>query len=195
MNLSGKDIVRNIQSDDKNAFEELYRFLFKKLAYFSCQYLMDEEASDSIVQDAFTELWANRKSLQKDTNVHAWLFTVVKNKSLKQISKERSKRRYNDYIKIRQLDINYNSLSGFDTSNFVFEELQSNIDKALSKLSPSARIVFEKSRFEEKKNKEIAEELGISVKTVEGHMTKALKILREELSDYLPLLYLLFYLK
>ena len=195
MNLSGKEIVQRMQSGDKESFEELYCFLFSKLVYFSRQYLLDQESADSIVQDAFTELWAKRKALQVETNLQAWLFTVVKNKSLKHISKERSKQRYTDYIKVRQLDINYHSLTEFDTSDFIFEELQSKIKLALAKLSPSVRIVFEKSRFEDKKNREIAEELGIGIKTVEAHISKALRILRTDLKEYLPLVSILFFIK
>ncbi len=176
-------------------FEGLYSFFYPKLSYFANQYLLDAEAANSLVQDVFTELWEHRKNLQDDTNIQAWLFTVTKNKSLKQISKERTKQRYGDYLRVREMEINYKSLSDFDTSNFVFEELQQKVDEALSKLSLSVRTVFEKSRYEDKKNREIADELGISIKTVEAHISKALKHLRMELKEYLPLLYILFFLK
>ena len=186
------EIVRKIKSGDQSAFESLYRLFYPKLSYFSGQYLPDTEMAHSVVQDVFTELWEKRSTLQSDTNIQAWLFTVTKNKSLKQIGKERSKQRYTDYLKTRQLDVNYQSLADFDTDNFVFEELQQKVELALAKLSSPVRIVFEKSRFENKKNKEIADELGISIKTVEAHISKALKLLRTELKEYLPLLYILF---
>lgn len=195
MNLTGLEIVREIKSGNKSAFENLYRFFYPKLSYFSNQYLLDVDAANSVAQDVFTELWEKRSTLHEDTNIQAWLFTVTKNKSLKLISKEKTKQKYTDYIRARQLEINYKSLTDFDTSNFLFEELQNKIKTALSKLSPPVREVFEKSRFEDKKNREIAEELGISVKTVEAHVSKALKLLRTELKEYLPLLYILFFLK
>ena len=180
---------------DQEAFESLYRFFFPKLRYFARQYLADGEVVENIVQDTFTELWASRSKLNSDFNVQAWLFTVVKNKSLKQIDKERTRERYTDYLKVRQLDLNYNLLDQFNTSDLVFEELQEKIEIALNKLSAPVRQVFEKSRFEDKKNREIADELGVSVKTVEAHVSKALKLLREELKDYLPLLCILFFSK
>lgn len=195
MNLTGLEIVREIKSGNKSAFENLYRFFYPKLSYFSNQYLLDVDAANSVAQDVFTELWEKRSTLHEDTNIQAWIFTVTKNKSLKLISKEKTKQKYTDYIRARQLEINYKSLTDFDTSNFLFEELQNKIKTALSKLSPPVREVFEKSRFEDKKNREIAEELGISVKTVEAHVSKALKLLRTELKEYLPLLYILFFLK
>ncbi|MDX9881545.1 MAG: RNA polymerase sigma-70 factor [Prolixibacteraceae bacterium] len=195
MNFSGPEIAQKIKLGDGPAFERLYSFFCPKLAYFSNQYLMDPEAANNVAQDVFTELWAHRQSLQDDTNIQAWLFTVAKNKSLKQISREQSKQRYGDYLKARQMKINYQSLSGFDTSHFVFEELQQKVDEALSRLSPPVRAVFEKSRYEDKKNREIADELGISIKTVEAHISKALQHLRKELKEYLPLLCILFFLK
>ena len=191
MILDRTEIVQKIKSGNQSAFESLYRSFYPKLSYFSGQYLLDADMANNVAQDAFTELWEKRATLQSDTNIQAWLFTVTKNKSLKQISKERSKQRYRNYIKARQLDINYQSLAGLDTDNFVFEELQQKVEMALSKLSPPVRAVFEKSRFEDKKNREIAEELGISIKTVEAHISKALKLLRTELKEYLPLLYIL----
>ena len=191
MDYRGSEIVQKIKSGDKKVFEKLYAFFYPKLCYFSNQYLFDKDAAGSIAQDVFTELWERRKNLADDTNIQAWLFTVTKNKSLKQISKERSEKRYNDYLKARELDINYKSLSGFDTSNFIFEELQQRVDEVLASLSLPVRTVFEKSRYEDKKNREIADELGISIKTVEAHISKSLKHLREELKDYLPL-FLLF---
>lgn len=186
--FGGEEIVHQIKAGDQQVFESLYRFFYPKLSYFSGQYLLDADNARSVVQEVFTELWEKRALLQSDTNIQAWLFTVTKNKSLKQIGKERAKQRYVDYLKARQLDLNYQSLVAFDTTNFLFEELQQKIEVALAKLSPPVRAVFEKSRFEEKKNREIAEELGITIKTVEAHISKALRLLREELKDYLPLL-------
>ena len=194
MNLTGSDIVQQIKAGDKLVFEKLYSFFFHKLSYFSNQYLLDVDEANSIAQEVFTELWVRRENLTDNTNIQAWLFTVTKNKSLKQIQKLKSKHNFDSYLKSRQLEVNYKSLTDFDTSDFVFDELQQKVDKALSQLSPSVRIVFEKSRFEDKKNREIADELGISIKTVEAHISKSLKLLRTELKDYLPLLHILFFL-
>ncbi len=194
VNLSGYEIVQKIKAGDEPAFEYLYELFYPKLAYFSRQYLFDADAASNIAQDVFTELWERRHTIRYDTNIQSWLFTVTKNKSLKVISKEKSKQKYNDYLKARQLEVNFKSLSSFDTSHFVFEELQQKVEMALAKLSPSVRIVFEKSRFEDKKNREIADELNISVKTVEAHISKALKLLKTDLKEYLPLLYILFFL-
>lgn len=192
MDLATEEILQKIISGDEPSFEKVYRFYYPRLSYFARQYLLDSEASKNIVQDVFAELWDKRNTLRNDTNLNAWLFTVTKNKSLKIISHLRSQQNYNNYIKSRQLEVNYKSLSDFDTSNFVFEELQTQIQAALEKLSPACRKVFEMSRFGDKKNREIAEELNLSIKTVEAQISKALRSLKADLKDYLPLFYILF---
>lgn len=194
MELTSKDLVINIIAGDKSSFEKVYRYYYSRLNYFAKQYVFDSEIAKNIVQDVFTELWVKRNVLQEETNLNAWLFTVTKNKSLKIISHLKSQKNYSNYINSRQLVINYSALSDFDTSNFVFEELQSQIDEALDKLSPACRKVFEMSRFEDLKNKQIAEELNLSIKTVEAHISKALRSLKSALKDYLPIFYILFHL-
>lgn len=192
MNTIGDDILLKIISGDEPSFERVYRFYYPKLNYFARQYLLDSEIAKNIVQDAFTELWDKKGNLKQDTNLNAWLFTVTKNKSLKVISQLKAQHNYDNYLKLRQLDVNYKSLSDFDTSNFVFEELQELIKTSLNRLSPACRKVFEMSRFEDKKNREIAEELNLSIKTVEAQISKALKTLKSDLKDYLPLFYIFF---
>jgi len=192
LDLTSKEILQKIISGDEPSFEKIYRYYYPRLNYFAMQYLFDSEASRNIVQDVFTELWDKRQSLQIDTNLHAWLFTVTKNMSLKIISHLKSRYNYGNYIKNRELDINYNSLDAFDTNTIIFEELQIQIKVALEKLSPACRRVFEMSRFEDKKNREIAEELNLSIKTIEAQISKALRSLKTDLKDYLPLFYILF---
>lgn len=193
MDLTGNEILKRIISGDESSFERVYHYYYPRLNYFAKQYLPDAETSKNIVQDVFTELWDRRNTLQNDTNLNAWLFTVTRNKSLKVISHLKSRQNYDNHIKSRQLAVNYSSLADFDTSNLVFEELQAQIKSGLEKLTPACRKVFEMSRFEDKKNREIAEELNLSIKTVEAQISKALRSLKDDLKDYLPLFYILFF--
>jgi RNA polymerase sigma-70 factor (ECF subfamily) len=194
LEITSIEVVRRLISGDEQSFEKVYRYFYPRLMYFAKQYIYDIESSKNIVQDVFTELWDRRNTLKEETNLNAWLFTVTKNKSLKTISHLKSQKNYLSYFKSRQLDVNYTALNEFDTSNFVFEELQAQINAAFEKLSPTCRKVFEMSRFEDRKNKEIAEELNLSIKTIEAHISKALRSLKADLKDYLPLFYILFHL-
>ena len=190
-----EEFFSKIVSGDEPSFTLLYRSFYSKLYYFSYQYLIDREASKDVVQEVFTELWDHKDSLNEKTNLQAWLYTVAKNKSLKYIEKLQSQNNYSEYIKYRQLDVNYKALSELDTGKLAYEELDNIIQEALNKLSPVCRKVFEMSRFEELSNKEIAHDLNLSIKTIESHISKALRLLRVELKDYLPFLMFLFYMR
>ena len=192
MELTSKEVVQKIIFGDIPTFESVYRYYYPRLIYFTRQYLLNVELAKNIVQDVFTELWDKRETLHDDTNLQAWLFTVAKNKSLKSINHQKSLQNYCSYMKSRQLEANYIPLSKFDTSDLVFKELQVKIDSALEKLPPACRRIFEMSRFDKKKNKEIATDLKISLKTVEAQISKALKLFKIELREYLPLLCFLF---
>ncbi len=192
MQLTRNEVGQEIIFGDTNSFEKVYCYYYPRLVHFARQYLLDVELSKNIVQDVFAELWDKRETLQKDSNLNAWLFTVTKNKALKSIKRLKSQQNYTSYIKSRQLEVNFISLSEFDTSDLVFEELQSKIKIVLEKLPPACRKIFEMSRFNDKKNREIATDLNLSIKTVEAQISKALKLFKTELKDYLPLLYILY---
>jgi RNA polymerase sigma-70 factor (ECF subfamily) len=87
-----------------------------------------------------------------------------------------------------EMHYQYESLSRIGDNYLEFNELKEKIDLAIKNLPEHCRVVFEMSRFEDLKNREIEEKLGISQKTVEAHLTKALKILRNDLKDYLPVI-------
>jgi RNA polymerase sigma-70 factor (ECF subfamily) len=87
-----------------------------------------------------------------------------------------------------EMHYQYESLSRMGDDYLEFNELKDKIDLAIKNLPEHCRVIFEMSRFEELKNREIAEKLGVTQKTVEAHLTKALKILRNELKDYLPVI-------
>lgn len=193
MDLASNDILHKIVSGEEASFEKVYRYYYPRLIYFAKQYLLDAEASKNIVQDVFTELWDKRHTLSTDTNLQAWLYTVTRNKSLKTINHLKARHNYDNYLMTRQLEVNHKSLTELNPSILEFEELQIQIQNALNRLTPACRKCFEMSRFEDKKNREIAEELNLSIKTVEGQMSKALRSLKADLKDYLPLLYILFF--
>lgn len=176
---------------DKKAFKEIFNDFYQPLCHLSQYYLEDKEAAKDVVEDAFVKLWEIRSELNSDSNLQNLLFTIVKNNSLNLLKIKQIRLVHHDKIRETELRYQYECLSGMNSDYLELDELMSQIDSAINKLPEHYRIVFEKSRFEEKKNREIAEELGVSVKTVEARMTQSLKLLREELKDYLPLIVLI----
>jgi RNA polymerase sigma-70 factor (ECF subfamily) len=147
-----------------------------------------------MVQDTFLILWESRQNLNEETNINAWLYTVARNNCLKKLRNDKSGKGslFSHQINGLELEMNLNALSSLDSSELTFSEIERIIENTLAGLPPQCRKIFELSRFGNRKNKEIAEELGISVKAVEGQITKALKIFRITLKDYLPLVSYLF---
>ncbi|HKJ41832.1 MAG TPA: RNA polymerase sigma-70 factor [Sunxiuqinia sp.] len=189
-----KYLFDKIRSGDEAAFKVIYNQYVSRLYYFIYEYISHADIVENIIQETLMVLWDKRQELRDDTNLGAYLFTVAKNNCLYKLRDQRYKQTLfhaGDFDE-QELKINLDALGMLDTSNLIFEEIEQIIEETLNELPPQCRIIFKMSRFKNKKNKEIATELGISVKAVEGQMTKALKIFRKALKDYLPLLTFLF---
>jgi RNA polymerase sigma-70 factor (ECF subfamily) len=174
-------------SDEKNDFKDIFKMYFKPLFHLSAYYLGNEEESKEVVQDAFIKLWEARSSLHSNSNLGNFLFTLVKNECLNILKRRQVLVKHHEKIRLMELEYQYKSLEKIPDDFIVFNELKEKVDQAIKDLPEPCRIVFEMSRNEELKNREIAGKLGVTQKTVEAHLTKALKLLRKDLKDYLPL--------
>ncbi|MCL3781488.1 RNA polymerase sigma-70 factor [Prolixibacteraceae bacterium JC049] len=194
MVLNDKEIILRLQEDDRHVFELIFNAYFPRLFHFAKGYLANENVAEDIIQDVFVEFWVQRHKFNADVNLNAWLYTVSKNKCIKFIDHLKVKEKYKSFTEQqkKELTLNQIALNRLDTSEFSFLEMERLIQDTLKQLPPQCRRIFEMSRFEDKKYREIAEELGISVKTVETQMSKALKLFRENLKDYLSMLTFLF---
>lgn len=145
--------------------------------------------SEDVIQDVFASVWEDHEKFHNVNNLSSWLFTMTKNQCLKKIEHLRVRQKHINNLQFRQLNLVHDSLTHLDTSPLIFDEVNLIIKQTLAKLPPQTRLIFEMSRFEEKKNREIAEELNISIKTVEAGITKTLKLLRPALKHYLPVVF------
>lgn len=190
-----KYLFDRIRAGDEAAFKVIYNRYIQRLYYFIREYVPFNDIVENIIQETMMALWEKRSQLAADTNLGAWLFTVAKNNCLYKLRDRRyqQKRFQPAEISDLELKLNMEAIEILDTSQLIFSEIEKIIEDTLEQLPPQCRTVFRLSRFEALKNKEIAEELGISEKTVEGHITKALKVLRASLKDYLPVMAFLFH--
>lgn len=170
---------------DESLFEALFKQHFGVLCRYAEQFTGDFDSAQEITQKVFINLWERRAQIRPEQSVVAYLYAAVKSRCLNHI---RDHKKYRS----RVLDLEIlEDQAGSDFDDTDFEALQQRVAAALNTLPEKCREVFEKSRFQHKKYREIAEELDISVKTVEAHMSKALKTLKELLKDHLPSWWLL----
>lgn len=169
--------------DDEKAFQTLFFEFFPSLCVFAHRYVDDWETCEDIVQDTFFKIWKNRKNIEINTSGRNFLLTSVRNSSV-------------DYLRKKDVEHNWRLKELEQNPGYASDELYSTVElekmlnTALEKLPDNIRVVFEMNRFEGETYTNIALKQGISIKTVEAYMSKALKHLRVELKDYLPLILL-----
>lgn len=176
----------------KNGNEETYELIFQEnyeaLVGFCNQFIPDIEEAKNISQQAFIKLWLNRQVVRQLNGIRAFLYTAAKTECLNYLRHEKYKYLYRmNKLEVRETQLNEYILNSFSFDTLELSELEEIISESIDKLPERCRQVFLKSRFEGKKNKEIANELGIATKSVESNITRALKTLRIELKDYLSL--------
>ena len=183
---------------DQETQAKLFATLFERykepFTSFANSYIREKAAAEDIYAEAMMQYWEKRDELQAGTNIPAYILTAVKNKALNHLRHLDVKTEVEEHLfthKTRELNFRISSLESCDPTELFSNEMQQIIQRTLNTLPEQTRLVFFKSRYENKSNREIAEEMGISLKTVEFHITKSLKIFREKLKDYLPLLLVL----
>lgn len=178
-------LIQRLQEGNKNAFKQLFVRYYSPLCEYASQYISDADAEE-VVEEFMLFLWENRQMVSIETSVRAYLFSAVRHRCLNALKKEMYHARIHHQI--------YEKLKDqFENPDFYFvNELAENIRKEIDLLPDTYRDTFKLSRFGELTNVEVAQKLGVSVKTVEYRISQALKILRVKLKDYLPLLSFLF---
>lgn len=178
-------LIQRLIDGEQTAFELLFRFYYPGLVTFASQIVLDSDEAEEIVQDFFVKLWSNRKDIKKVSTLKSYFFTSVKNRALNVLKKEKiSERVRSELCKMIETEQLY------QPDLFIESDLQSRIVTAFGKLSVRTNEVFALSRFKGFSNDQIAFQLNISKRTVETHISNALKILRQELKDYMFLLLL-----
>lgn len=169
---------RKIQQGDIQEFEKLFRKMYTDLCHYAMKFLKDMDSAEEIVQDLFYHYWKNREQIKIKTSLKAYLYQATRNKCLKVIEHNAVRQKHADSIMLNSDE------QGDPAQTLEADELSEIIDKTLNQLPERNRKIFIMSRFEGLKYNEIANELSISVKTVEANMGKALKLFRANLKDY-----------
>lgn len=186
-----ENLLIDLRNGDRKAFTRIFHLYNPRLSYFAREYVIDEEVALNMVQDAFLKLWENSKNLKDSTSINAYLYTLTRNNCLNYLKHQKVEAKYHQKVTTDSLalELNYGALKRLEYDLYDFEEVQKIIDQTIELLTPQCKQVFLLSRFDNLTNAEVAEKLGISVKAVEANITRALKIFRLELKDYLSLVF------
>lgn len=187
-NLSDPQLVALLKEDELSAFAEIYNRYWSALFASAYNRVRDEEICKEIVQDVFTAFWSKRETLVLTAGLSNYLFRAVKYQVIDHFRKQAIRRSY----------LSRQNAETADDSNLqwvLLRDLQQHLDSLVDSLPDKCKSVYRLSKIENRSNREIAQMLDISEKTVEGHLTKALKILRVNLSHFLTLSLLMSLLK
>ena len=176
-------MTQALRKGDEVVFEKVFKNYYERLCNYANTFVNDMDEAEEMVQSTFLTLWEKRGSIDIHTSVKSYLYQTVHNQSLNRIKHYQVKQAHGEYVKYHADVATIDS-----TQNFLSEELEQLINTAIESLPPQCQTVFRLSRFENLTYAEIAEHLNVSVKTIENHMGKALRIMREQLKDYLPVL-------
>lgn len=185
--------ILGLKAGKKKAFESVYLEFFDMLFHLACDYIGDRERAIDLVQDAFMRLWERREEIHKNTNIKNYLYTITKNSCLNYLREQEIIARNNrDYL-IPELKYRQEALQDFGDSFSDVESLLVLVEEAIDKLPEHIRTTFKMNRYDNLSYQEIANRLNISSKTVEARISKALKLLRDDLKEYLSLIQVMFW--
>jgi RNA polymerase sigma-70 factor (family 1) len=186
---SDEELMQEIKADNMFAFDILYKKYSKRIYKFGYSILKSTEDSENLIQDIFLNLWENRQNMRQDSSIKSYLFTVTYNSAITVIRKKVREGVFIDYLKSLQ-EINEAPVN----VEIEFKELTYKLDEIINGLPQRQKEVYLLHRDKGLKYSEIAERLNLSVNTIENHMSRALKTIREKLGKYSLLAVLLWYL-
>jgi len=186
--MQSKDqmIFQSIKSGDEKALEMLFKEYYQPLCRYANSYLEDPADAEEVVQNCFIKLWEKKENINIQSSVKSYLYQIIRNACLNEIKHQKVKKNYGDMV---SLEGEQHSEASDQTT--LRGELEEKIAIAIQSLPQQCRLIFTMSRFEELKYQEIADQLNLSIKTVENQMGKALKLMRAQLQEYLPLIAIL----
>lgn len=171
--FSDTELLTGLRENDHASFRYLYQKYWDKLYVVARKRLGNAWEAEEIVQDVFCKLWRRRQTLTLKGGFENYLAVAVKFEVINRFSKRAHAAAYRQYLQLRYSEADQGTIGQLD-----FEELKNRLEATIQTLPQKCSIVYRLSREQGFSNRQIAEELDISVKTVEGHLSKALKVLR-----------------
>jgi RNA polymerase sigma-70 factor (ECF subfamily) len=197
MNEKEARTIERLMQGDENEYVILFHEYYASLCRYSKRYVGRKDLAEDIVSETFFIIWKKRKKLDIKSSLKSYLFQAVYKNSLNYLRKQKKMDLLEDYqsLHIKRPEMFSGSTNDSPSDILMIKDLGERIRDGVEQLSPQQKTTFKLKRYEGKKNKEIAEIMGLSIKTVEMHMAKAMLSLRNYLKDYTPAALFLFLLK
>jgi RNA polymerase sigma-70 factor (ECF subfamily) len=176
---SDEELMMEIKADNLFAFDVLYRKYSKRLNKFGYSILKSKEETENLIQDVYLNLWENRYHVEKASSVKSYLFTIAYNSAITLIRKKARESKFIEYVKTLQETSN-DSVS----MEVEYNELTNKLDKIIEDLPRRQKEIYKLHRVKGLKYNEIAQNLNVSVNTIECQMSRALKTIRAKLGNY-----------
>lgn len=174
-----QDVLAKIAEGDQYAFTLLFKSYQQYIFVYGRKLTRSDEMAEEIVQDVFLKLWINREVLKSVDNIGAYLNTLTKNHSLNVLRKLARAAKSDEQVKMRATELDNSTVQQLN-----YNETKQMIDEVVAKLPEQQRRVYTYCHIEGMKYEEVAAEMNISARTVQAHMTQALKKIREHLRDH-----------
>jgi RNA polymerase sigma-70 factor (ECF subfamily) len=186
MNKDEKYITRRIKQGDREVFRKLFEIYYRRLYLYAISYVEDAETAKDIVQDLFINLWEKRENTLINSSISSYLFRAVHNRSIQFLRHKKviSEFKERHALKLKEAEILYSTSIDFTFSEVLFNEIHDIFKRTYNSLPQKTREVFGLSRGKAMSYGDIARTLNVNIKTVEYHITRALKILHKALKDF-----------
>ncbi len=181
--FTDNDLYLLLAQDNEEAFTILYHRYWKRMLYKAVTKLQSDTDAEEVVQDAFTDIWKSRHRIKIQNSFHTYIAAIIRYKVMAKMAS--NKRKIADHEEdVYKLDVEDNATEEW----LGFNELRNEIERSVKALPEKCQLVFRMSREGDMSDKEIARDLNISQKTVEAHISRAIKILRVSINQFLVIL-------
>lgn len=180
--------------EDVQSFTVFFSQYRQQYVLYAFSYVRDRNLAEDIFMESISSLWENRMKWSDQSDIRALLLTIIRNRSLNHLTREKKRievEKNMEHTQLRDIRLRISTLQASDPEKIFQIEIQHIIDRTLESLPEQTRKVFRYSRTENLSNKEIAQLMQLSVKSIEFHLTKALKVLKKNLGEYLTILWIL----
>jgi len=185
MKSEDRELVLSVIQGNKKAFDYFYNKEYKKTLFYAMQYLHNKDIAQDIVQDSFVSLWEKREFLDSNYPLQPYLYSIIRNNCINNLKRLSVDKRIMSDITKREYTVYLNALKDESAESLINFQLEEFISKAYLELPDKISSAFIDSRLRGMTYKEIAEKRGISVKTVEYHITQALKHFKIKLKEFI----------